>query len=163
MIRLRGPSTSYDLKRAVGRSIQYFWPFPHSQLYVEPNRLADAGLLTQEQESDGRRRKLFSLTDAGRDALNDWLGSAPEQVFDLRDMAIMQLFFADFMNAGQLTELAREQVRFHTDRISRFEEIAENTTGFAGQNRMLPLDLGLRISQACVEFWSEVLEKRGDT
>ena len=47
MIALRGPSTPYDLKRAVSRSVGYFWHFPHAQLYSEPDRLADAGLLAR--------------------------------------------------------------------------------------------------------------------
>lgn len=51
MIGLRGPSTSYDLKRAVSRTVSYFWPFPHSQLYGEPERLTEAGLLACKSES----------------------------------------------------------------------------------------------------------------
>jgi hypothetical protein len=42
MTALRGPTTSYDLKRAIGRSIGYFWRFPHAQIYDEPARLAEA-------------------------------------------------------------------------------------------------------------------------
>ena len=38
-----GPCTSYDMKRFVSVSIGYFWPFPHSQLYAEPARLAQLG------------------------------------------------------------------------------------------------------------------------
>ena len=57
MIALRGPSTSYDLKRAVGRSIGYFWHFPHAQLYSEPERLVELGLLDAETEAEGRRRR----------------------------------------------------------------------------------------------------------
>jgi DNA-binding MarR family transcriptional regulator len=68
-----GPSTSYDLKRAVNRSIGEFWSFPHSQLYAEPVRLAAAGLLVEEREEKGRRRRLWSITAAGRDALDAWL------------------------------------------------------------------------------------------
>lgn len=161
LIRLRGPSSPYDLKRAVGRSIQYFWPFPHSQLYVEPTRLANAGLLSEEQEREGRRRKLYALTDAGAEALDQWLGTAAGQVFELRDLAILQLFFTDSMDAGQLRNLAREQVSFHRKRIAEFDEIAANTTEFAGQNRMLPLDLGIRLSRSCLEFWSDVLKRSG--
>jgi len=50
---LRGPSTPYDLKRFVQLSVGNFWPFPHTQLYAEPARLAEAGLL----EETGRRRR----------------------------------------------------------------------------------------------------------
>src|SRR5215470_8312870 len=68
LIGLRGPSTPYELKRAVGRSVSYFWPFPHSQLYGEPERLAEAGLLSRKTETGGRRRKLYKLTRKGEQA-----------------------------------------------------------------------------------------------
>src|SRR5258708_11019329 len=32
LIGLRGASTPYDLKRAVSRTVSYFWPFPHAAL-----------------------------------------------------------------------------------------------------------------------------------
>src|SRR5436305_11772776 len=87
LIGLRGPSTPYDLKQAANRSINYFWPFPHSQLYSEPERLADAGLLDHEQEETGRRRRRYALNDAGRLALTTWLKTPPGEVFEMRDMA----------------------------------------------------------------------------
>ena len=71
LIGLRGPSTPYELKSAAARSIAYFWPFPHSQLYSEPIRLAAAGLLKEVREIGGRNRKVYSLTDEGRLALTD--------------------------------------------------------------------------------------------
>ena len=33
IVAVRGPSTSYDLKRFVQLTIGNFWPFPHTQLY----------------------------------------------------------------------------------------------------------------------------------
>lgn len=63
MIALRGPSTSYDLKRAIGHSVGYFWSFPHAQLYSEPKRLTRLGLLDLHEENAGRRRKTYTLTD----------------------------------------------------------------------------------------------------
>jgi len=53
IIGLRGPSTPYQLKQAIERSVRYFWPFPHSQLYGEPERLSREGLLDQEVEGGG--------------------------------------------------------------------------------------------------------------
>jgi len=41
MVAMRGTTTSYDLKRAIGHSVGYFWPFPHAQLYSEPKRLVE--------------------------------------------------------------------------------------------------------------------------
>src|SRR5690606_13071766 len=53
MVAMRGATTSYDLKRAIGHSVGYFWPFPHAQLYSEPKRLVELGLLSVSSEQDG--------------------------------------------------------------------------------------------------------------
>ena len=63
-VALRGPTTPYDLKRFVQLSIGHFWPFPHTQLYAEPARLADAGLLEETREDGGRRRRHYAITGA---------------------------------------------------------------------------------------------------
>ncbi|MFC6706807.1 PadR family transcriptional regulator [Flexivirga alba] len=78
MLAMRGPSTSYQLKRAVGRSVGYFWPFPHAQLYSEPKRLVELGLLDVQTEEEGRRRQTFSVTGAGLTALRRWLREPSE-------------------------------------------------------------------------------------
>ncbi len=62
MVAVRGPSTSYDLKRAVNHSVGYFWPFPHAQLYSEPKRLVELGLLELDVEPTGRRRQTYTIT-----------------------------------------------------------------------------------------------------
>src|SRR6266545_1396216 len=81
-----GPTTPYDLKRAVSRSVAYFWDFPHSQLYVEPERLAGLGLLSEYQEQHGRRRRLFTITAAGREELRRWLESPTREQPEVRDL-----------------------------------------------------------------------------
>jgi len=45
VVALRGPSTPYDLKRALGRVANEFWSVPHTQCYTETERLAGAGLV----------------------------------------------------------------------------------------------------------------------
>jgi DNA-binding PadR family transcriptional regulator len=88
-----GPCTSYDMKRSVAVSIGYFWSFPHSQLYAEPARLVELGLLSEERESTGRKRRLYALTSAGRRALRTWLAEPTDEPTEIRDLAILKLFF----------------------------------------------------------------------
>ena len=73
LVRSFPGSTSYDLKTFVAGSIGYFWSFPHSQLYAEPARLVELGLLADDREQTGRKRRRFTITDAGNDALDGWL------------------------------------------------------------------------------------------
>ena len=67
------PATPYDLKRLAAQSVTNFWDLPHTQLYSECARLAGLGLLDEERETGGRRRRIYRLTDAGRKALNQYL------------------------------------------------------------------------------------------
>ena len=61
-----GEATPYELKERVAGSVGSFWSVPHSALYAEPERLAKPGLVAERREQGGRRRREFSITDAGR-------------------------------------------------------------------------------------------------
>jgi DNA-binding PadR family transcriptional regulator len=87
-----GQSTPYDLKQALERSIENFWPVPHTTFYAEPERLAQAGLLRERREQGGRRRRLYSLTERGRRALHEWRDSPEVSPPQLRDEGVLKLF-----------------------------------------------------------------------
>lgn len=157
LIGLRGPSTPYDLKRAISRSVSYFWPFPHSQLYDEPERLVEAGLLSRKVETSGRRRKLYKLTRKGEQALGNWLTTPPDDVFEMRDIAVLQLFFSEFMSEEDLVRLAKSQAKLYRERLAIYAQIEKAYVGKMGRNRrMAPLFLGIKMANACLDFWEDV-------
>ena len=161
LIALRGPSASYDLKRAVGRSVGYFWPFPHTQLYDEPMRLVEDGLLTTTTEDQGRRRRAYSLTPRGLEVLRDWVNDADAGVFQVRDEGELKLFFSELADDGAVQKLAGSQARFHGTRLGVLEAMLERYAGIEDlANRLAPLLLGVRVERTYVEFWQEV-EARG--
>src|ERR1700720_1617997 len=88
-----GPVTPYELKQVVSASIGCFWSFPHSQLYSEPERLAGLGLLAVAREGAGRRRKKYSITGAGREALLAWPRPPDVEQAEIREPGLLQLFF----------------------------------------------------------------------
>lgn len=163
-IALRGPSTPYDLKRAVGHSIGYFWPFPHAQLYSEPKRLANLGLLTVTSENGGRRRQVYHLTDTGRTTLRAWLAEPTNDQMQVRDIAEMKLFFSELAQPEDLRALAVQQVGQHRQRIGVYETMMErfgSRPELAG--RLISLRLGLRIEHAALEFWTEFEGETGES
>ncbi|MFL5817891.1 MAG: PadR family transcriptional regulator [Conexibacter sp.] len=87
-----GEATSYDLKQAIEVSIENFWQVPHTTAYDEPARLAAGGYLTVRQEPGGRRRKLYSLTDPGREALHAWIAEPVTTPPQLRDELMLKVF-----------------------------------------------------------------------
>jgi PadR family transcriptional regulator, regulatory protein AphA len=74
------------------RSIENFWPVPHTTFYDEPARLAHAGYLSAEQEQSGRRRKRYSLTEAGHRALREWADTPGAPPSQYRDEAMLKVF-----------------------------------------------------------------------
>ncbi|GAA5167532.1 MULTISPECIES: PadR family transcriptional regulator [Amycolatopsis] len=157
MIALRGPSTPYDLKRAVGRSVGYFWSFPHAQLYSEPKRLEEAGLLDLHEEQHGRRRKLYTITDSGRAALRDWLREPVHAHFELRDVAEIKLFFNELAEPVDVARLAAGQIEQHERRIAEYEEMQRRYGDIDDvATRMVTLELGLGMERAALDFWRGV-------
>jgi DNA-binding PadR family transcriptional regulator len=155
-----GPLTPYDLKRAVASSVGYFWSFPHSQLYAEPARLAKLGLLTEDQEEGGRRRRQYSLTADGRAALRDWLATPEEGHVELRDPGLLQLFFADLADRSEVLALAEAREALHRARLERYEAIAASFDDAARASvGNLTLRRGLYAEQSAVRFWTELREE----
>lgn len=153
IIALAGPSTPYDLKRFVAGSIGYFWTFPHSQLYTEPGRLAAGGLLIEEREQAGRRRRTFAISDAGRRALQAWLAEPQSRPTEIRDLGLLQLFFGALVDHEDVVELARAQELAHTDRLAEYRAIDQQTSGPEMSYPRDTLRLGLAFEEAAVAFW----------
>jgi PadR family transcriptional regulator AphA len=154
---LRGPSTPYDLKRFVQLSIGHFWPFPHTQLYAEPQRLAAAGLLEEAREDGGRRRRHYTITAAGRERLGEWLVEPVASPTEIRDLGLLKLFFSELSGTEEVLALAHEQAAAHRAKLAVYDEILDR---FADRpdlaNRLLSLELGMRLARAAAGFWDDV-------
>jgi DNA-binding PadR family transcriptional regulator len=154
-----GSATPYDLKRWVDASIGYFWSFPRAQLYVEPERLAAQGLLTEHREGSGRRRRVFSLTDAGRQALQDWIRTSDSAQVELRDPGLLKLFFGGAVEPPDVLALAAQEQAHHAARLADYERIlpqlqADPDAAFA----LATIRLGIRHEQLAVDFWQDIAD-----
>lgn len=147
-----GPATPYQLKQVAQVSIFHFWSIPHTQIYAECGRLAEAGLLDERREETGRRRRIYRLSAAGRKALKVWLTDPEAEMYELRDPGLLKLFCG-----ADPGELARTQLERHERRLSSYEEML-------GQDEMpegmrLALEGGIGHQREYVRFWARVLEE----
>ena len=165
LLAREGPSTPYDLKRHVAATIGNFWSFPHALLYKEPPRLVELGLLTEEREESGRRRRLFTITSAGTDALQAWLERPSWEATELRDPGLLQLFFADQGSSETQGDIAREQLPIHRAKLARYETEERLQRGSVGTGsghltlehwRGQTLRMGVLYERAAVDFWEGV-------
>src|SRR3954453_19415958 len=87
-----GPATPYQLKQLAQVSIFHFWAIPHTQIYTECGRLAEAGLLDERREESGRRRRIYTLSAAGRRELDEWRADPETDLYEIRDPGLLKLF-----------------------------------------------------------------------
>jgi DNA-binding PadR family transcriptional regulator len=149
----QGATTSYDMKQKASRSVGYFWNFPHSQLYAEPAHLVELGLLDEVREAEGRRRRVYTLTRAGREALDEWLREPTTDQTQIRDTGLLKLFFGDGMSSAEIAALAREQEEAHRARLTVFETIED---AVANPSHAAVVRAGLLHERTFAEFWREI-------
>ena len=149
LLERAGEATPYELKQAIARSVGNFWSVPHSQLYSEPERLSKAGLLAERREREGRRRRVFSLTDQGRAALAAWRAERSEDPLpELRDPGLLRLFFG-----AEPQALAEARLQRHRVKLREYEDLLAHDPGDGPRGPWLALEAGVRHEREWVAFW----------
>src|ERR687888_86788 len=97
-----GGAGAHDLVRMMREGQHVFWAASASQWYAEPKRLAELGLLHAER-TPGRthERTHYTLTDAGRAALREWLGE-PTAFTRIQCEPVVRLLGAEYADPGAL-------------------------------------------------------------
>jgi PadR family transcriptional regulator, regulatory protein AphA len=143
------PATPYQLKQVAQVSIFHFWAIPHTQIYSECARLAEAGLLDEQRETTGRRRRIYRLSRSGRKALREWRSDPETDLFELRDPGLLKLFCG-----ADPAALAEAQLERHERRLHSYEELRDQTEMSEGMR--LALEAGIGHSREYLRFWSRL-------
>lgn len=158
MIGLGGRS-GYEIKQMVEQSIRFFWTISPVQIYPSLQRLERAGYIAGRAEPRGRRpRRVYEITPAGREALRDWLRRADPMPWELRDIGLVKLFFADTLGPGEAAGLLEAIRRRSEERVATLREIepvAEAVSEQGDLYPMLTLRMGLAVHQAMIDACDE--------
>src|SRR2546430_7211590 len=75
------PQSGYDIARQMKSPLGYFWQAKHSQIYPELARMQKSGLVafTEVEQKTRPARKVYSVTDAGKTALTEWIAAPPQE------------------------------------------------------------------------------------
>jgi len=146
-----GEASAYDVKVEAARTVAPFWQVPHAQVYAQCDRLLQAGLLTQVRQESGRNRRVLSLTDEGRTALQGWLADPEFVPVEARERGILKLWFG-----GRPDVLAPTQLGEHVRTLGEYEELAESVGELLTPGQREALEFGIRYERMMVDFWQWV-------
>jgi DNA-binding PadR family transcriptional regulator len=152
--------SGYDLKRAVERSVGYFWRPARSQIYAVLPRLVERGLARRRDVAQATRpdKQVYRGTPAGRAALRHWLDGAPLEPEPER-ILLLKLFFGAEADRAALLGFVRER-REAAEQLAR-ELRALDAIARGGRHdrfHALTRTYGLELS-AAVARWARSVEK----
>ncbi len=151
LLDLFEPATPYQLKQIAQVSIFHFWSIPHTQLYTECARLAEAGLLDERREEGGRRRRTYRLSAAGRKACQRGGPTPTPSCTSSATPGLLKLFCG-----ADPASLAKTQVERHERRLHSYQELLDQTDMADGMR--LSVEAGIGHEREYVRFWSRLQE-----
>jgi DNA-binding PadR family transcriptional regulator len=137
LLSLRSSWSTYEITQQLRRNMRFFWPRAESRIYDEARQLVARGLASATEQRVGQRtRTVYSITPAGRKALERWL-SEPPRATALECEPLLRIFLADFSTREQL-QVALDQIKADADAILRVgrvvgKEYLEGTAPFQDQ------------------------------
>lgn len=129
---LEGEASGYDLAKVFDTSVANFWAATPQQLYRELDRLEDNGLVQARVVQQQRRpnKRLFRLTDAGREALREFTASAPRPTA-IRDELLVKVQAVDAGDQGAVLAAVEAKRASAQRKLARYERLRDHL--LAGQ------------------------------
>lgn len=154
--------SGYDVLKLVEESIGHFWSPAKSQVYSELRRLAHAGLASEEmiQQEPRPNKRVYAITEEGREALVQWLTEGPFEADHVRSPFTVRLFFGHLVDRSsvieQVEELRRNAQRSLVQLRKTEAEIKDDDEVFFPY---LTLKSGLAHMEAQIRWADEALEE----
>ena len=119
---LRQRRSGYDLSRWMAGETSHFFEVGHSSVYPALSRLEEAGLVEHREVASerGPKRKVYSITEVGREALLSW-AQEPAAEREVRDEQLVKALCYGFLPEERALERLREEKVSHERRLKIYE------------------------------------------
>lgn len=107
-----GPMSGYDIRKVSALSIAHFWKEDYGHIYPTLKLLVAEGLAEKTEEAvPGKTpRHLYSITDAGREALGAWIAEEPNPP-NLRIEILLKVFLGAKAKPGRIELMLEGQAK----------------------------------------------------
>jgi PadR family transcriptional regulator, regulatory protein AphA len=155
--------SGYDIKKLVEERLSHFWSESFGHIYPMLHRLHQRGLVEQSVESQEGRpdRKVYSITEEGRAALESWFAEPPAPQRP-RNEVLLRIFLGRHADPSYLIRDVRAQRDQFAHSLGQLRAVkarldAQPRTGPDHIYWNLTLEYGLDALEALVD-WGERAE-----
>lgn len=159
------PMSAYEIKQFLQKTASHFWSEAEAQLYPTLKKLAAVSLVSFKEEKAAKagNKKVYDLTEAGMQALKDWLSKKAEQpVF--RNELLLKLFFGvnqSDENNIKLIELERQDLQATYDLLEHIQTQMQQNQ-FSPRKQMyihIVIGYGLTLLKAELEWCDRSMQQ----
>ena len=119
--------TGYELKRLADATLRFYWVSPAmSQVYKELSRLAERGLVSP---SDDDRGTTYSITSAGRSALEAWMRESEPGFSVLKHPIALRLLLAHLVEPSTTIAMLHDHLEALDREREALMEVRESLRG----------------------------------
>ena len=120
------PRHGYELCKEFNRGLSQVWRLGLGQLYAQLKQLEEAGLVVARDEPQPNRplRKVYHLTEEGREVFLDWLQQPTPYLRQMRVDLMARLYFFRELDLPGLSDLIARQKAVCQAQVERFERLA---------------------------------------
>ncbi len=116
------PRTGYEINDILQNQISYFYDGTYGMIYPTLKKLEKEGKVKKETiiQDDKPNKNIFSITDKGKEELNEYLNSGDiSEVF--KSDFLMKLFFGDNLSKEQVIKLINKEIETKENQIQSLE------------------------------------------
>lgn len=148
-----GDMHGYRIKELLVRDFGHMWTVNFGQIYPAMRSMQEEGLVTMArvEQENAPDRKLYSITEKGREEFREWLATEPERAMTLRDPFLLRFTFFNFGDDARSLELIEEQIKTYEEQLSeRKSQLPRRSRGTL--HAQLLGELGVSLNETMLEW-----------
>ena len=161
--------TGYDLSKAFGSSVKFFWYAQASHIYLELNKLERKQFVTCElvMQTEKPNKKVYSITECGKKEFMKWLCSKNDSFSKgSKDAFLMKVFFSgnnppdrSILMLRQFAEDCKKYLSEMSGIPQNIESYSEWVESYQTMYWQFAADFGNSYMQMCIDWAERSIER----
>ncbi|KUG03808.1 transcriptional regulator, padr family [hydrocarbon metagenome] len=151
------PMSGYEIKQLISLSTSLFYNASYGSIYPILKKQEEAGLVSVEELVEGGRfKKIYQLTEKGRNTFLQWLEEPPQPITIKNDMLVRLFFFNNVTREKQveITEIYLDHLK---DFRQRLDDIAPAAASYSDIYKDYTLRWGKDFYQFLILWYENLL------
>lgn len=152
--------TGYEMKKAMESSTEYFFNTSLGSIYPAFKKLVNNKLAKVDQSiEDGRVKKTYSITNKGKEKLEDWLSITPP-LPKYREEALLKVFFFSHLSTEKRTEMINNYITKIELLIEELKSIDEEVKGSVDEYKYQALQYGIEYYSFVKNWYKKFMDNK---